>query len=88
MMISSLQPHLVLALTGLWAETVLAVAALAGMGYAWRWSHRPGAVDSQPGESRREAAERSWTAALGEASKRSRDLPAIPGYPPLQEPPP
>lgn len=37
MMISSLQPTLVLGLTGPWAETLLAVAALAGMGLAWWW---------------------------------------------------
>jgi diguanylate cyclase (GGDEF)-like protein len=49
-MISSLQPHLVLGLAGPWAETLLAVAALAGMGYAWRWHIRPTPGDGQPKE--------------------------------------
>ena len=41
-MIHNLQPTL--GLTGPWAETLLAVAALAGMGFAWRWhtAHAPG----------------------------------------------
>ena len=56
-MISSLQPYLVLGLTGPWVETLLAVAALAGMGYAWRWHTRPAPGDGQPEETKPERAD-------------------------------
>ncbi len=56
-MISSLQPYLVLGLTGPWVETLLAVAALAGMGYAWRWHTRPAPGDGQSEETKPERAD-------------------------------
>ena len=57
MMINSLQPTLVLGLAGPWAEALLAVAALAGMGYAWRWHNRPTAGDGQMEETKPEPAD-------------------------------
>lgn len=49
-MISNLQPHLLFGLAGPWVDTLLAVAALAGIGYAWRCRSRSAAAERQPEE--------------------------------------